>query len=130
MSWGDNSSGKSTLLKTLAGIIKPLSGYQLLGHQIEIGFFDQQLLELNANHTLIDELYEVDPTLDLLSIRKVLASFLFKGDDVFKSVKFYQVAKKCGLALAKLLLGKQLLFDFRYSTNHLIIMRNKPRKNT
>ncbi|WP_370519178.1 ABC-F family ATP-binding cassette domain-containing protein [Erysipelothrix sp. HDW6A] len=76
---GDNGTGKSTLLKTLAGKLPPLQGEMLLGHQIEMGYFDQQLLNFSMNKTVLEEVWDDFPELDHTEIRQALGRFLFKG---------------------------------------------------
>ncbi|WP_371741408.1 ABC-F family ATP-binding cassette domain-containing protein [Erysipelothrix sp. HDW6C] len=76
---GDNGTGKSTLLKTVSGRMEPLKGEIMLGHQIEMGYFDQQLLDFTMNKTVLEEVWDAFPGLDHTEIRTALGRFLFKG---------------------------------------------------
>lgn len=119
---GPNGCGKSTLVKTLMGIVKPLSGSYLYGHHIETSYFDQQLAQFNSDKTVLEELWDEYPDLDRTSIRSVLGQFLFSADDVFKAVNVLSGGEKVRLSLAKILLehGNFLILD--EPTNHLDII--------
>ncbi len=118
---GDNGTGKSTLLKTLAGRLDPLSGEILLGHQIEMGYFDQQLLDFAMNKTVLEEVWDDFPELDHTEIRTALGRFLFHGEDVFKSVSVLSGGERVRLSLVKLMLSKDNLLILDEPTNHLDI---------
>ena len=119
---GENGCGKSTFLKTLVGMVKPLSGAFLLGHQIDIGYFDQQLAQLNSGKTVLDELWDDYPQMGQTDIRTVLGQFLFTADEVFKVVDQCSGGEKVRLALAKLLLKKANFLVLDEPTNHLDIL--------
>ena len=118
---GANGTGKSTFVKTLMQIIPPLSGHYLFGHQIEIGYFDQQLAQFSSGKTVLEEIWDDYPDLDQTEIRGVLGQFLFTADDVFKSVDVLSGGEKVRLSLAKLLLKKANLLILDEPTNHLDI---------
>ncbi len=118
---GDNGTGKSTLLKTIVGKIPALGGEMLLGHQIEIGYFDQELKQFNMQNTVLEELWDEYPDLDKTAVRTALGQFLFKGDDVFKSVAVLSGGEKVRLSLAKLLLKRANFLILDEPTNHLDI---------
>ena len=83
---GDNGTGKSTLLKTIIGEIKPIDGYMMFGHQIEVGYFDQTLANFHSGNTVLEELWNEYPDYDMYKIRSTLGAFLFTADEVFKEV--------------------------------------------
>ena len=103
---GPNGHGKSTFLKTVIGKIPALSGETLMGHQIEIGYFDQELGDYKSDKTVLEELWDAFPELTHTQVRTVLGSFLFTADEVFKSVNVLSGGEKVRLSLAKLLLQR------------------------
>lgn len=118
---GPNGTGKSTLMKTLMGRITSLGGDYLYGHQIEKGYFDQQLAQFNSEKTVLEEVWDEYPDLDRTKIRSVLGQFLFSADDVFKSVQVLSGGEKVRLSLAKLLLQQANTLLLDEPTNHLDI---------
>lgn len=119
---GANGTGKSTLIKSIVNKIPSLSGSALLGHQIEIGYFDQELAQINSNKTVLDELWDDFPNLDKTTVRTTLGNFMFSNDDVFKSVQVLSGGEKVRLAMAKLMLKKANFLVLDEPTNHLDIL--------
>ena len=119
---GANGTGKSTLIKSIVNKIPLLSGSALLGHQIEIGYFDQELAQINSNKTVLDELWDDFPNLDKTTVRTTLGNFMFSNDDVFKSVQVLSGGEKVRLAMAKLMLKKANFLVLDEPTNHLDIL--------
>ena len=93
----------------------------LYGHQIETGYFDQQLAQFSSNKTVLEELWDEYPDLDRTTIRSVLGQFLFSADDVFKTVDVLSGGEKVRLALARLLLQHANFLILDEPTNHLDI---------
>lgn len=118
---GDNGTGKSTLLKTLANRLPELSGEKLLGHQIQMGYFDQQLQDFTFSKTVLEEVWDAYPDLDHTDIRKALGRFLFRGEEVFKQVGVLSGGERVRLALVKLMLNGDNLLILDEPTNHLDI---------
>ena len=118
---GSNGTGKSTLMKTLVEQIPSLGGDYLFGHQIEVGYFDQQLAQFSSGKTVLEELWDEYPDLDRTTIRSVLGQFLFSADDVFKTVDVLSGGEKVRLSLSKLLLKHANLLLLDEPTNHLDI---------
>ena len=119
---GDNGTGKSTLLRTIVGDLEPLGGHMLLGHQIEIGYFDQNLAHFQGDNTVLEELWSENPNMDMYQIRSTLGAFLFTSDEVFKEVSVLSGGEKVRLSLAKLMLKKANFLILDEPTNHLDIV--------
>ena len=119
---GDNGTGKSTLLKTIIDMIPDLGGYKLFGHQIEVGYFDQNLADFNSDNTVLEELWNENPSMDMYKVRSILGAFLFSADEVFKDVRVLSGGEKVRLSLAKLMLRKANFLILDEPTNHLDIM--------
>lgn len=119
---GPNGCGKSTLMKTLVGDIPALGGGYLYGHQIEVGYFDQQLAQFSSGKTVLEEIWDDYPQLDRTQIRTVLGRFLFTSEDVFKTVDVLSGGEKVRLSLAKLMLKQANFLILDEPTNHLDII--------
>ena len=83
---GPNGTGKSTLLKTIVSKLKKRSGEINIGHNVDIGYFDQKEALIDSNKTVFDIFSECFPKLTVTEVRNSLAAFMFYGDDVFKEV--------------------------------------------
>ncbi|MBT3569632.1 MAG: ABC-F family ATP-binding cassette domain-containing protein [Opitutae bacterium] len=118
---GPNGAGKSTLLKILGGIVSIQSGSCELGHNVEVGYFSQQRVEvLNLERTALEEAMErVENDMTEVNVRTLMGAFLFRGDDVFKKVKVLSGGEKSRLALIKLLLAPPNLLLLDEPTTHL-----------
>lgn len=119
---GDNGQGKSTLLKTLVNKIPALEGTYLYGHQIEIGYFDQELAQFESTNTVIEEIWNAFPNMNQTEVRNALGCFLFYGDDVFKTIDTLSGGEKVRLTFVKLMLSKPNLLILDEPTNHLDIL--------
>ena len=118
---GPNGTGKSTFVKTLMNIVPALSGSFLFGHQIEQGYFDQQLAQFSSGKTVLEEVWDEYPDLDRTTVRSVLGQFLFSADDVFKTVDVLSGGEKVRLSFVKLLLQHANMLILDEPTNHLDI---------
>ncbi|MBT7405739.1 MAG: ABC-F family ATP-binding cassette domain-containing protein [Opitutae bacterium] len=118
---GPNGAGKSTLLKILAEQVPIESGERELGHQVSVGYFSQQRVDLlNLENSVLDEAMEkVKSQVHTQDVRGMLGTFLFRGDDVFKKVKVLSGGEKSRLALVKLLLSPPNLMLLDEPTTHL-----------
>jgi ATP-binding cassette subfamily F protein 3 len=117
---GPNGAGKSTLLKLLAEVLKPQSGLLKHGHNTKSGYFAQhRAAMLNPKHTVLQEALDTPQSVTEQSVRNVLGSFLFRGDDVFKPVSVLSGGEKSRLALVKLLLNPPNLLLMDEPTTHL-----------
>jgi len=120
---GVNGAGKSTLLKTITGETDPTDGEVLMGASVTTGYFSQHAMDsLTPQHSVFDAIQEVLPTENIGTIRNLLASFLFQGDDVDKKIENLSGGEKSRVVLAKLL-GRPLNFlVLDEPTNHLDIL--------
>ena len=118
---GPNGAGKSTLLKILAGSVPIQGGTRELGHNVSVGYFSQQRVDvLNLERSVLDEAMErVETGMNEQKVRGILGAFLFRGDDVFKPVKVLSGGEKSRLALVKLLLAPPNLLLLDEPTTHL-----------
>ena len=117
---GPNGAGKSTLLKLLAEVLKPQAGEHKLGHNAKYGYFAQhRAAMLNPKSTVFQEALDTPQRITEQSIRTVLGSFLFRGDDIYKPVSVLSGGEKSRLALVKLLLDPPNLLLMDEPTTHL-----------
>lgn len=119
---GHNGSGKSTLLKTLIGEISPISGDLKLGNNVDVAYFDQELSDLNLDTTVLENMWEMDPIVEMGVIRSFLGKFGFSGEDALKKVKTLSGGEKTKLSLARLLYKPANFIIFDEPTNHLDIV--------
>lgn len=116
---GPNGKGKSTFMKTLMKQVPALNGSFLLGHQIEVGYFDQELAQFDSTKTVLEEVWDEYDTLTRSEVRTVLGSFLFQGEDVFKTVDCLSGGEKVRLSFVKLVLSHPNFLLMDEPTNHL-----------
>ena len=117
---GPNGSGKSTLLKLLGGSLPLQSGTREVGHNVKVGYFSQYRVEmLTPSMTVLDTARDMPNPVSEQVARTVLGSFLFRGDDVFKTTAVLSGGEKTRLALVKLLLDPPNLLLMDEPTTHL-----------
>lgn len=122
---GENGKGKSTLLKTLVGILSPLGGTCSFGHNVEWGYFDQQQAvkgEMDPEQTVLDNFWHVYPQLTREQVRSALGSFLFSQEEVEKKLGQLSGGEKVRLALCKLFQTRPNLLILDEPTNHMDII--------
>ena len=118
---GANGIGKTTLFKIILGQIAKDDGKITIGHHVVSGYFDQEMTKLNQDKTIIDEIWDENPTFDHYHIRTILSQFMFIGDDIFKEISALSGGEKGRLALLKLMLSKANFLLMDEPTNHLDI---------
>ncbi len=119
---GENGIGKSTLLKTLVGMLEPLGGSYGFGQNVEWGYFDQQQAVVNdtdPEQTVLDNFWEEYPDLLREDVRSVLGSFLFSQEEVLKKMGQLSGGEKVRLALCKMFQTKPNLLILDEPTNHM-----------
>lgn len=119
---GENGIGKSTLLKTLVGSIDKISGEFEFGHNVEIGYFDQQMALLDSEKTVFEDFSEEFPDYTTTELRNSLAAFMFYGEDVFKKISMLSGGEKVRLQLCKILKKGPNLLILDEPTNHMDII--------
>jgi ATP-binding cassette subfamily F protein 3 len=119
---GPNGSGKTSFLKTVLKKIPALAGEVRWGTNVQIGYYAQQLEDLDERNEIIMELRRVAAsTATAGELRAFLAKFLFTGDDVYKHVRDLSGGEKGRLALAKLIYSHVNVLVLDEPTNHLDI---------
>ncbi|HEX3560531.1 MAG TPA: ABC-F family ATP-binding cassette domain-containing protein [Pyrinomonadaceae bacterium] len=119
---GPNGSGKTTFLKTVLGKLPQLAGEVRWGANVTVGYYAQQLDDLDDRNEVIMELRRVAAsTVTAGELRGFLARFLFTGDDVYKHVADLSGGEKGRLALAKLIYSRVNVLVLDEPTNHLDI---------
>jgi ATP-binding cassette subfamily F protein 3 len=119
---GPNGSGKTTFVKTVLGKLPQLAGEIRLGANVTVGYYAQQLDDLDERNEIIMELRRVAPsTVTAGELRGFLARFLFTGDDVYKHIGDLSGGEKGRLALAKLIYSRVNVLVLDEPTNHLDI---------
>lgn len=119
---GENGRGKTTFFNILMDKIKPDSGVKVLGTNVNIGYYDQEQSNLCEDKTIIDEVWDDFPELTTSQVRGALATFLFTGEDVFKTINKLSGGEKCRINLLKLMLSRSNLLLLDEPTNHLDIL--------
>jgi ATP-binding cassette subfamily F protein 3 len=118
---GPNGSGKTTLLRSLIGRLAPLSGELDWDDRLEVGYYDQQLEDLDPGSSVLNEIRSLDSQPTDGELRSFLAQFLFRGEDVFKQVSTLSGGERSKLALAKIIYASPPLLALDEPTNHLDI---------
>jgi ATP-binding cassette subfamily F protein 3 len=119
---GPNGAGKTTLLRILSGGDGDFTGTVKYGTGISAGYFSQDAAEAMQGSEQVLEFMEAQAPMALIpKVRDMLGAFLFRGDDVYKSVSVLSGGEKSRLALLCMLLKPMNLLILDEPTNHLDI---------
>ena len=126
---GGNGLGKSTFLKTIMNSIPKISGEYKFGWQVDIGYFDQQLVQYASTKTVLDDFWDTYSNLTETEARCALGAFMFSGEDVFKTVDTLSGGEKVRLALCKILQAKPNFLILDEPTNHMDMIGKETLEN-
>ena len=117
---GVNGTGKTTLLKMVAGVLPPDGGTMRLGASVKLGYFSQQALDLlDPELTVLEQVQKDFPAAGLGVLRALVGAFQFSGDDVDKRVRFLSGGEKSRLVMARMLFDPPNFLVLDEPTNHL-----------
>ncbi|SKC77464.1 ribosomal protection-like ABC-F family protein [Maledivibacter halophilus] len=117
---GDNGVGKTTLLKIIKDLDGEYEGKVVINPSVRIGYFSQELGNLNSKNNIIDEILLIGSRPD--EARMLLAVLFFKEDDIQKTINDLSMGEKCRVAFAKLILSGANLLILDEPTNYMDII--------
>lgn len=116
---GANGVGKTTFLKTVAGLLPSLGGTWSLGVNVTIGYFDQHSGEIQSEKSVLEHFHDLFPSLTEKETRSILGAYLFSGRDAAKKVSSLSGGEKSRLVLAELLYSRPSFLILDEPTNHM-----------
>ncbi len=114
---GTNGIGKSTFLKSVLGLIKPLSGKATLGDYLEIGYFEQEMAP--SNNSCIEEIWQEFPAYSQYEVRSALAKCGLTTKHIESKVKVLSGGEQAKVRLCKLINRETNILLLDEPTNHL-----------
>ncbi len=118
---GMNGVGKSTFIKTILGILPNESGIIEWGRNVRTGYYDQHNSYLTGSKTMLDEMWDMFPRSDELTLRTALGRARLVGDNVFKKIDVLSGGEKARLSFAALTLKDANVLVLDEPTNHMDI---------
>ena len=115
---GANGIGKTTLLKSILGMIKPLDGFAQLGDYLYIGYFEQESSQDNTK-TCIEEIWEEFPSYTQYEVRSALAKCGLTTKHIESQVRVLSGGEQAKVRLCKLINRETNLLVLDEPTNHL-----------
>ena len=115
---GANGIGKTTLLKSILGLIPPLSGSVELGDYLEIGYFEQEM-DQNVSTTCIEEIWKDFPSFTQYEVRSALAKCGLTTKHIESRVRVLSGGEQAKIRLCKLINKETNILLLDEPTNHL-----------
>lgn len=119
---GPNGCGKTTFLKIVQGFIPADEGEYIVGNNMKIAYYSQAAEELDDKKTILEYVWNTYPKLTQTEVRKALAIFLFKGEDVNKKIQVLSGGERARVALLMIMLSESNFLILDEPTNHLDIL--------
>lgn len=116
---GQNGVGKTTFLKLICNLDREYQGTVQINPSVKIGYFDQELENVNDNATILEDVLKKGSTIQ--EARLLLACLLFRGDAVYKKIGDLSMGEKGRVAFAKLILSGANLLVLDEPTNYMDI---------
>lgn len=115
---GANGIGKTTLLKSILGLIPALEGTCELGENLQIGYFEQEVKGINTN-TCIEELWQEFPSFTQYEVRSALAKCGLTTKHIESQVRVLSGGEQAKVRLCKLINRETNILLLDEPTNHL-----------
>ncbi len=117
---GPNGRGKTTLLKLMAGLLRPQSGEITFPKSVSAGYYEQSFAEdMNSANTVLEEIGSANPQLEPARVRHIAGTLLFEGDEALKPIRVLSGGEKSRVLLGKILATPVNLLLLDEPTNHL-----------
>jgi ATP-binding cassette subfamily F protein 3 len=117
---GKNGKGKTTLLKLMSGVLKPIGGDIAFNPSVKQGYFEQSNVgSLDGSKTVEEEILFSHPDVDRQQARNICGAMMFDGDAALKKIAVLSGGEKSRVILGKLLVTPVNLLILDEPTNHL-----------